>query len=47
MNTILVNCSKEKAVVSDENGRFLCRVANGIKIEPGDEISVEQIAVKL
>ncbi len=45
MNTILVNCSKEKAVVSDENGRFLCRVANGIKIEPGDEISVEQIAV--
>ena len=45
MNTILVNCSKEKAEVSDENGRFLCRVANGIKIDVGDEISVEQIAV--
>ena len=45
MNTILVNCSKEKAEVSDENGRFLNRVANGIKIEVGDEISVEQIAV--
>jgi hypothetical protein len=45
MNTILINCSKDKAVVSDNNGRFLNRVANGIKIEVGDEISVEQIAI--
>jgi len=45
MNTILINCSKDKAVVSDDNGRFLNRVANGIKIEVGDEISVEQIAI--
>ena len=45
MNTILINCSKDKAVVSDDNGRFLNRVANGIKIDVGDEISVEQIAI--
>ena len=45
MNTILITCSKDKAVVQDENGRFTNRVSNGVLVEVGDTISVEQIAI--
>ena len=45
MNTILITCSKNSAQVSDEDGRFLNRVSNGVVVEAGDLVSVEQIAV--
>ena len=45
MNTILITCSKNSAQVSDEDGRFLNRVSNGVLVEAGDLVSVEQIAV--
>ena len=45
METILITCSKDKAVVQDENGRFLNRVSNGILVEKGDLCSIEQIAI--
>tara|TARA_R110001599_G_scaffold320831_1_gene531196 strand:- start:7393 stop:11319 length:3927 start_codon:yes stop_codon:yes gene_type:complete len=45
MNTILITCSKDKAQVNDEDGRFLNRVSNGVLVEKGDTISVEQIAI--
>ena len=45
MNTILITCSKDKAVVQDDNGRFTNRVSNGVLVEVGDTLSVEQIAI--
>ena len=45
MNTILITCSKDKASVNDDDGRFLNRVSNGVLVEKGDQISVEQIAI--
>lgn len=45
MNTILITCSKDKAVVQDDNGRFTNRVSNGVLVEVGDTISCEQIAI--
>jgi len=45
MNTILITCSKDKASVSDDDGRFVNRVSNGVLVEKGDQISVEQIAI--
>ena len=45
MNTILITCSKNKALVSDEDGRFINRVSNGVLVEKGSSVSVEQIAI--
>ena len=45
MNTILITCAKNQAQVTDEEGRFLNRVSNGVLVEKGDLVSVEQIAI--
>jgi hypothetical protein len=45
MNTILITCAKNQAQVTDEDGRFLNRVSNGVLVEAGDLVSVEQIAI--
>lgn len=45
MNTILINCSKDKSKVQDENGRFINEVSQGIEVNVGDRISLEGIAV--
>ena len=45
MNTILINCSKDKAKVQNENGRFTNEVSQGIEVNVGDRISLEGIAV--
>ena len=45
MNTILVQVSKDKAKVQNENGRFMNEVSQGIVINTGDKISLEGIAV--
>lgn len=45
MNTILITCAKNQAQVTDEDGRFLNRVSNGVLVEKGDLVSVEQIAI--
>tara|TARA_Y100001963_G_scaffold132675_1_gene191473 strand:- start:1735 stop:4389 length:2655 start_codon:yes stop_codon:yes gene_type:complete len=45
MDTILINCSKDKAKVYDDNGRFMNEVSQGIVVNKGDRISLEGIAV--
>lgn len=46
MNTQLIYCSKEKASISnDRDGTFFNEIGNGIVVNEGDEISVEQVCI--
>lgn len=46
MNTQLIYCSKGKASVSnDRDGTFFNEIGNGIVVDEGDEISVEQVCI--
>ena len=45
MNTILIQASKDKAKVQDNNGKFMNEVSQGIPVNVGDKISLEGIAI--
>ncbi len=46
MNTQLIYCSKGKASVSnDRDGTFFNEIGNGIVVDEGDEVSVEQVCI--
>ncbi len=46
MNTQLIYCSKGKASVSnDRDGTFFNEIGNGVVVDEGDEVSVEQVCI--
>lgn len=46
MNTTIIACNKGAAQVVDENGRFLCKVSDGINVKRGDTIQIDSIGLE-
>ena len=46
MDTTIISCNKGSAQNVDENGRFMCKTGDGIKVKRGDTIQIDSIGLE-